>query len=177
MGRIGWFGVAALAAASTIGVAIYSTMLAVNMCEVEARGAVERADPLDRSPPPAVAAVVAREVGLRNLADELTTVLIDRFACTKGANDWLIVRPALSWKIQRSFSDSQRVALFASTVDTGAGQLGIAAGARKFYARSSTELDEASITCLVRKARGQPRGRWASCGNEAFPAVLIPPVY
>jgi hypothetical protein len=173
MGRAGWFGLAVALVAAVVGFGIYSTTIAVNMCVASARTAVDRADPFDRNPPPTVAAVVAREVGLSRLSDELSSVLLDRLSCTQG--DWLVVRPALAWRIQRSFSDSQRVAMFASTVDTGAGTLGLAAGARQFYRRSVAELGETSVACLVRKARGMPRERWSACGTEGLPPDLIAP--
>lgn len=164
MGRIGWFGVGVMVVATITGFAVYSTAMAVNNCLLRARDAIDRADPFDRNPLLSVVRIVEREVGRDRLAEVLSTVLLERLDCAAGRTDWLTLRPTLSWQLQRSFSESERVALFTSTLDTGAGKLGLREGLRRYYAyEGQYDLPPTWPECLIRKAIGtihQP------CGNE-----------
>jgi hypothetical protein len=167
MGRIGWFGVIAVVVTAVIVLALYSMAQAVNVCIARAHAVLDSADPFDRNPPGVVARIVEREVGRERLAEVLSTVLLDRLGCARGNVDWMILKPALAWQLRQSFSEPQLVGLFTSTIDTGAGKLGLAAGALKYYEQPAIELNEGRVECLVLKALGVRRD-FEVCGTEGF---------
>lgn len=170
MGRIGWFGVGVMVIATIAGFAAYSTATAVSACLNTARDLIDHADAFDRNPPVSVVRIVEREVGMGNLADVLSTVLLDRLECASGRTDWLTQRPALSWALQRSFSESERVALFTSTLDTGIAKLGLREGLRKYYGyEGEHDLPPTWPECLIRKAIG----RGGACGNTGAPPPVV----
>jgi len=168
--RIGLFGIGA-AVLAMLALAGYSVSGKVSGCVARARAVLEGADAADRSPPAPVVRIVEAEVGRTRIADMLSSVLLDRLRCAgESGTDWLIERPALAWALDRSFSEAELIGLFASTVDSGAGALGLSAGARTYYAKELPDTGEEVVSCLVQKALGALH---MPCGREAFPARPI----
>ena len=172
--RAVWLGV--LAAVVLLGFAGVSVTQTVEACVARGRAVLAAADPLDRAPPALVAAVIDAHVPRGELPDRLSAVLLDRLSCGgRAGTDWLAERPALSWRLARTFDTRDVLGLFVSTMDTaaGPGTLGLNAGARRFYDRPIDKLNAQAVECLVRKALGRARvfgargfTRGFTCGRE-----------
>jgi len=171
----------------TIGCVIalpaYSITTTVGRCTIAARALLNAADPLDRNPPPRVAAAIKAKIRTQRLAATLATLLLDRFSCAGdwSGGDWLFVKPALSWQLARAFDGQALIALYASTADMGKDTVGLNRGALRLYRRDIGALDDVGVDCLMRRATGAPTGiLWtssppggvASCPTD-FP---LPPV-
>lgn len=166
-------GAAVVALVAFVGVSVTQT---VEACVARGRAVLAAADPLDRTPPPLVVAVIDAQVPRGELPDRLSVVLLDRLSCGRGAGtDWLAERSVLSWRLARAFDKRDVLGLFVSTMDTaaGPGTLGLNAGARRFYDLPIDELNAQAVECLVRKALGRARvfgargfTRGFTCGRE-----------
>src|SRR5437870_3975127 len=84
MNRTG-FAILALTVGCVIALPAYSITTTVGRCTFAAQALLDAADPLDRNPPPRVAAAIKAKIGMPRLAATLATVLLDRFSC---AGDW-----------------------------------------------------------------------------------------
>jgi hypothetical protein len=171
------FGVGA---ALVVGLAAITAWTMTSFYTVAAQELLDRADPLDRAPPPAVTAVLDA-LGLRaRMAEAVSVVLLD--GRSRGAGvDWSIERPLIVWHLKRRFTQAQLTGMYVATLDTGAGARGLNAGALHFYRRPLDALDADAVTCLVKKAVGAtPAFDRKGCGSEAMPipaaAIFRPPV-
>ncbi len=100
-----------------LAVPAYSFSSTVNRCTAVAQDILNRADPLDRNPPPRLVAAVIQWIGLENLSSALAVTLLDRFACSGSIMDnadWTVSRPVLSWQLQREFGP-RLIALYVTT--------------------------------------------------------------
>lgn len=143
-------------------------------CATTARSIIAAADPLDRTPPPQLASAIAKNIALDRMYDYLATIMLDRYKCGGGAHwsrtEWLIDRPALAWHLRTTFAQSQIVALFASTADTGKGTIGINRGAQRIHGRDVTALSDNDLDCLVWRSLGKPLHQ--SLGSLAAPLCV-----
>lgn len=153
-------GLSALVVALLFAWQSYAVRSMVQACDARARAIIGAADPLDREPPPAVAAVIERNIPLARMVDYLATLLLDRYKCGGGSHwsgtEWLIEQPALSWHLRSTFSKSEVIALFASTADTGKNTVGINRSALRIYKRDVTTLRDEDISCLVWRSVATP---------------------
>lgn len=155
----------------------WSLLTMLDDCTTRARAIIAAADPLDRTPPPNVAAAIARNIPFEGMVDMLTTALLDRYACRGNKNwsgtDWLVDHPALSSRLRATFSKADFYALFASTADMGKGDIGLSRGARRLNGRETIELDDYDLDCLVLRTIGKvPPQSYRMC---AIDSPLPPP--
>lgn len=137
----------------------WSLLTMLGDCTTRARAIIAAADPLDRTPPPNVAAAIARNIPFEEMVDMLTTTLLDRYACRGNKNwsgtDWLVDHPALSSRLRATFSKADFYALFASTADIGNGNIGLSRGAKRINRRETIELSDDDLDCLVLQTVGK----------------------
>jgi hypothetical protein len=125
-------------------------------CTQAALDVLEDADPLDRRPPPVLAAAIEYELGSANLPLAATRKTI-RISWCNGRRTHTIAHMfenlgvSLWWRLR--FSREDLIGLYASQAWLGYRTKGFAAASRAFFGRELNELTPDELRCLARKLR------------------------
>lgn len=155
-----------------------SLLKMLDNCTERAREIIATADPLDRGPPPNVTAAISRNISFNEMVDNLSTILLDRYACRGNSNwsgtDWFVDQPALSSRLRVSFDKPELFGLFASTADMGRGDIGLSRGAARIYKKRFSQLADQDLDCLVLRASGRQPPVFPPRSNTTWPFKVCP---
>ena len=156
-----------VAAMVAIPVAYEAPMIA--RCTQVALDVLRRADPLDRRPPPALAAAIEIELASANLplAAARKTIRVTRCNGRRThtiAHMFENLAVSVWWRFR--FSREDLIGLYASQAWLGYHRKGFAAASRMIFGRELTELTPDEQRCLARKLR-KPSARSFTCGTDA----------
>jgi membrane carboxypeptidase/penicillin-binding protein PbpC len=167
-----WICIIIVTAIVTVPIAYEAPMFA--RCTQAALDVLQRADPLDRRPPPALAAAIEDELSSANLplAAARKTIRVTRCNGRRThtiAHMFENLGVSLWWRLR--FSREDLVGLYASQAWLGYRRKGFAAASRAFFGRELDELTPDEQRCLARKLR-TPNARGYTC-NSKVPAQAV----
>lgn len=171
--------VVVLTVALAIAMPATATWTTVHACAADARTLLANAEPQDRNPPPQVLATIKSLVPVKQMPELLAHVLLVRYACDGyTGTSWPTDQPALAWWLRNRLTESEQIALYATTAQVAKDQRGLAVGARKMYGRELTDVTADQANCLVRRDRGMtplPDGQPIACpSTEGIQFTPVP---